>query len=125
VFDVEPGVSYAGNRISRTPQHKVVISPSYDFTLSSGASLLFAADYRYESKIFDDNSNTGPEVREPTNFLDARLIYTSPQDKWALSIWGKNLTDEVTRTFQAVFFGADFGAYNPPRTYGVTASWKF
>jgi iron complex outermembrane receptor protein len=124
-FDVEPGVSYAGNRISRTPQHKVVISPSYDFTLSSGASLLFAADYRYESKIFDDNSNTGPEVREPTNFLDARLIYTSPQDKWALSIWGKNLTDEVTRTFQAVFFGADFGAYNPPRTYGVTASWKF
>jgi iron complex outermembrane receptor protein len=123
-FNVEPGVSYAGNRISRTPQHEVVISPSYDFGLSSGASLSFAADYRYESKIYDDNSNAAPELRQPTNFVDARLLYTSPQDKWALSIWGKNLTDEVTRTFQSVFLGANFGAYNPPRTYGVTMSWK-
>jgi iron complex outermembrane receptor protein len=123
-FEPEPGISYAGNRISRTPEHKFVISPGYEFQLGGGASLLLAADYSYESKIFDDNSNLGPEVREPTHFVDARVIYTSLGDKWSVSLWGKNLSDELTRTYQATFLGANFGAYNPPRTYGATFSWK-
>jgi iron complex outermembrane receptor protein len=123
-FAPEPGISYAGNRISRTPEHKLVISPTYEFQLSGGASLSVAADYSYESKIFDDNSNQGPEFREPTHFVDARVIYTSVGDHWSVSLWGKNLTDELTRTYQATFLGANFGAYNPPRTYGATFSWK-
>ena len=125
VFTPEPGVSYAGNRVSRTPEHKVVLSPSYEWVLAQGATLRFATDYSYESKIFDDNSNTGPEVREPTHFLDARVVYSSAAEKWAVSFWGKNLTDELTRTFQGTFLGANFGAYNPPRTYGATFSWNY
>ncbi|MBM0106603.1 TonB-dependent receptor [Steroidobacter sp. S1-65] len=125
VFSPEPGVDYAGNRISRTPEHKVVVSPSYEWLLPHGATVSFAADYSHESKIFDDNSNTGPEFREPTHFVDARVIYTSVDERWSVSFWGKNLTDELTRTFQGTFLGANFGAYNPPRTYGATFSWNY
>ncbi len=124
-FSPEPGVNYAGNRISRTPEHKVVVSPSYELLLPRGATLSFAADYSYESRIFDDNSNMGPEMREPTHFVDARVIYGSAGDKWAVSLWGKNLTDELTRSFQGTFLGANFGAYNPPRTYGATFYWNY
>jgi iron complex outermembrane receptor protein len=123
-FEPEPGLDYAGNRLSRTPEHKLVVSPAYEFQLSSGASFTLAADYSYESKIFDDNSNVGPEFREPTHFVDARIIYSSVGNRWSVSLWGKNLTDELTRTYQATFLGANFGAYNPPRTYGATFSWK-
>lgn len=123
-FEPEPGVDYAGNRISRTPKHKLVLSPSYDLPLAGGGDLRLAVDYHYESMIFDDNANDGPERRDPTNFFDARAVYTAPGDHWSVSLWGKNLTDEVTRTFQAVFLGANFGAYNPPRTFGVTLNWK-
>lgn len=123
-FEVEPGVSWDGNRISRTPEHKVVVSPSYDLPLA-GSVLTLAADYRYESKIFDDNSNEGPEVREPTHFVDARAVWTAPSGDWTVSVWGKNLTDEVTRTHQTVFLGANFGSYNPPRTFGVTLDWAY
>ncbi|MDR6530213.1 iron complex outermembrane receptor protein [Caulobacter rhizosphaerae] len=123
-FEPEPGVDYAGNRISRTPKHKLVLSPSYDLLLAGGGDVRFAVDYHYESMIFDDNANDGPERRDPTNFFDARALYTAPGDHWSVSLWGKNLTNEVTRTFQAVFLGANFGAYNPPRTFGVTLNWK-
>jgi iron complex outermembrane receptor protein len=123
-FVPEPGVDYAGNRISRTPKHKVVLSPSYDLPLGDRGELRFAVDYRYESHIYDDNSNTGPEQRPATSFFDGRIVYSAPSDKLALSLWGKNLTNEVTRTYQAVFLGANFGAYNPPRTFGVTLSVK-
>jgi len=101
-----------------------VLSPSYDLMLANGGDLRLAVDYHYESMIFDDNANEGPERRDPTNFFDARAIYTPAGDHWSVSLWGKNLTNEVTRTFQAVFLGANFGAYNPPRTFGVTLNWK-
>jgi iron complex outermembrane receptor protein len=123
-FVPEPGVDYAGNRISRTPKHKVVLSPSYDLSLGERGELRFAVDYRYESHIYDDNSNTGPEQRPATNFFDGRIVYSAPSDKLALSLWGKNLSNEVTRTYQGTFLGANFGAYNPPRTFGLTLSLK-
>jgi iron complex outermembrane recepter protein len=123
-FMPEPGVDYAGNRISRTPKHKVVLSPSYDLSLGERGELRFALDYRYESHIYDDNSNAGPEQRPATDFFDGRIVYTAPSDKLALSLWGKNLSNELTRTYQATFLGANFGAYNPPRTFGVTLSVK-
>jgi len=122
-YEAEPGVSYAGNQIARVPKHKVVLSPSYDWSLAGGGAVRFAIDYRYESSIWDDNSNEGPERRSPTNFYDGRIVYTEPHDRWSLSLWGKNLSDEVTRTFQGSFLGANFGAYAPPRTFGVTFNW--
>ncbi|MEM5518305.1 TonB-dependent receptor [Henriciella sp. AS95] len=122
---VEGGVDYSGNRISRTPEHKLTISPSYVYTFANGVDLTLAADYRYASEIFDDNSNQPPEVRDPTHFVDARAILGNFGNGLELSLWGKNLTDERTRTFQAVFLGANFGAFSPPRTYGVTLSWNY
>lgn len=124
-FEPEPGIDYSGNRMSRSPVHKLVLSPSYDLLLESGWTLRFAGDYRYESRIYDDNCNCGAEQRPATTFVDGRIILSDPTDSWTLSLWGKNLTDEVTRTFQATFLGANFGAYNPPRTYGLTFSWGF
>lgn len=124
VFEPEPGADYAGNRLSRTPKHKITLTPSYEAVLSDGGSLLFAADYRYESMMFDDNANVGPERRPATHFVDGRIVFTDASGKWSVSLWGKNLTNEVTRTFQAVFLGANFGAYNPPRTVGATVTWR-
>lgn len=124
-FQPEPGVDWSGNQISRVPEHKVVLSPSYDWALAGGGEVRFAADFRYESMIWDDNSNSGPERRPATRFWDGRIVYTEPQERWSVSLWGKNLTDQYTRTFQATFLGANFGAYSPPRTYGLTFNWKY
>lgn len=124
VFEPEPGEDYSGNRLSRTPKHKFTLTPSYETALPIGGSLLFAADYRYESMMYDDNANVGPERRPATHFVDGRMVYTAASGQWTVSLWGKNLTNEVTRTFQAVFLGANFGAYNPPRTVGATVTWR-
>lgn len=117
---VEVGVDLAGNRLSRAPKHKLVVSPGYTFPIGNGGELLFAADYQYTSKIFDDNTNGPIEVQKPVELIDARIVFTLPGGKYQLSAWGKNLTNELYRTFQAQFFGANFGAYAPPRTYGAT-----
>lgn len=122
---VENGVDLSGNRISRTPEHKVSISPSFTQPLWGEVTATFAADYRHESRIFDDNNNQPPEIRPATNFVDARIVLDGLVEKVSLSIWGKNLSDERTRTFQSLFLGANFGAYGSPRTYGATLRWNY
>lgn len=126
-FDVfvENGMDFSGNRISRTPKHKLVVSPSYTWELGSGATVAASADYQYESFIYDDNENNNLEVREPTEFIDARLVFTDATRRWQASLWGKNLTDEVSRSFQTTFYGGLFGAFTPPRTYGATLRWTY
>lgn len=121
----EGGVDYSGNRISRAPKHKVTVSPSFTYPMSDNIDVTLAADYRYTSMIFDDNSNLPPEFRDPTHFVDARIVVDGIADNFGLSFWGKNLTDERTRTFQSLFLGANFAAFNPPRTYGATLRWTY
>ncbi|MGE0046105.1 MAG: TonB-dependent receptor [Hyphomonadaceae bacterium] len=122
---VLPSTDYSGNNLTRVPENKVVLSPSYTHTFGSGAELEFAVDYQYESFIWDDASNVGNEFRDPTHFVDARAVFTSAEGDWSLSLWGRNLTDEVTRTHQATFIGATFASFNPPPTYGVTLRWNY
>lgn len=122
---VENGVDLSGNRISRTPRHKVSFSPSWTHSLTGRTEVTAAVDYRYESLIYDDNNNLPPEIRPETHFIDARLVIDKIADHFSISLWGKNLTNERTRTFQSVFLGANFGAYSPPRTYGVTLRWNY
>jgi iron complex outermembrane receptor protein len=113
----------SGNRITRNPEHKVVVSPNYTYEFGNAASLEFAVDYSYTSKIFDDNSNQPPETRDPSTIYDARALFRSADNHWVFSLWGKNLTDEQTITFQGTFSGVTFGSYNAPRTYGVSVRW--
>ncbi|HBK46591.1 MAG TPA: TonB-dependent receptor [Xanthomonadaceae bacterium] len=120
----EGGVDYSGNRISRTPKHKLTISPSYSTILPNGPWLTFAVDYRYTSKIFDDNTNQPPELRDPTHFIDARIVLENFGNGLSLSLWGKNLTDERTRVWQGGLLGSNFAQFNEPTTYGLTLSWK-
>lgn len=116
---------YSGNRLTRIPDHKITLSPSYTYDLSSGATVKFAVDYVHESTIYDDQSNRPPEIRDPTDFVDARVIYTDPGDHWSFSVWGKNLTNEKTRTYTGTIGGVTFGAFNPPTTYGLTLRYNY
>lgn len=122
---VTPSSDYTGNRLTRIPENKVTLSPSYTMTLGTGAEIEFAADYQYESHIWDDASNASTEFRDPTHFIDARIVYTAPGGDWSLALWGRNLTDELTRTHQATFLGANFASFNAPTTYGATLRWNY
>ena len=50
----------------------------------------------------------------------------APADKdWAISLWGKNISDELYRTNIIPFFGEEVSRYGPPRTQGVEFRLNF
>ena len=61
--------------------------------------------------------------------LDARLGYTTPDGRWSVAAFGKNLTNEAYFTNQILtgtVYGAEFvGPLGPPRTYGVEIGFNF
>jgi iron complex outermembrane receptor protein len=117
--------NYKGNRLDWTPAHKVTLSPSYRYDLRNGGSVKLSVDYAHESTIYDSENNNKFNTRPPTDFVDARIIYKAPEGHWTLSVWGKNLTKEFTKTYDGGLSGVVIASYNPPRTYGMTLRWVY
>ncbi len=62
--------------------------------------------------------------------VDASASWTAPGDAFSLSVHGRNLTDERYRiggyNFPGALFGDSIiGFYGPPRTFTVTAAYRF
>lgn len=110
------GVSQKGNRPSNVPDHTFNADTSY--TLEE-IPLTLGAGVRHAGNFYTDTANT-IKVDGHT-LLDASISY--PAGKGALTLRGRNLTDE---------FYADWSAYNSgqvflgtPRTFDLTYSVKF
>jgi iron complex outermembrane receptor protein len=116
-----------GNRLSRTPEHAVVVD--LGLQTDEGADwgwLRLAVTMDYQSEIFDNNINAYDEYRKPRTLWNTGLTYHF-NDDMSVQIWGRNLTDEVYRTWQTNSGSAryHFVQYGPPRQFGVTFNTNF
>jgi iron complex outermembrane receptor protein len=124
--------SLDGQRPAGAPEWTYTLFGEYTAYLGNGSSLLFRADVRSRSDVFNQTSNrfTVPPLRlrpEVTNF-GARITWISPGENLRISAWGKNLNEDV----DIENFGppspccSSFAAgFRGKRYYGVTASYDF
>lgn len=112
---------YTGNDLPRAPRHKLHLGAQYGAEVQ-GWGLLGRVDYTNQAHMFFDASNVAAQKQEGFINLDARLSATSPDGRWEVAVWGKNLTDERVATYANGFapYGQVVVPYAPPRTYGVT-----
>jgi iron complex outermembrane recepter protein len=117
--------NFTGNRLPRSPEHKLNLGVQYD-TEIGGWGLLARADYSNQSKMYFEASNLPVQKQEGYINWDARVALTSPDDRWELALWGKNLTDELVATYVTSFapYRQVLVPYAPPKTYGLTLTWK-
>jgi iron complex outermembrane receptor protein len=66
------------------------------------------------------------ELLDSRTLLNARLTYTSVEEKWTIAGYVTNLTDERYR-LTAVDFNTGFGyeQYGPPRQWGMMVRVRF
>ena len=66
------------------------------------------------------------QVRPENTLLDATISLESPDARWRVALWGKNLTDElvINNTFGLGALG-NLRIYAPPRTYGLDVAFRF
>jgi iron complex outermembrane receptor protein len=122
-----PPEDLAGNRPRNTPDWTAELSATYEWPLTSGATLALSGSAASRDKQYYTEFNDEITGQDGYTLYDANLLYTAAGGKLTLNFWGKNLTDEmivsgvyVTSTSRTIA-----GTYLPPRTYGATVGYKF
>lgn len=118
------GVNNSGHMMQRTPKYQSAVGA--EVTTNAGLwedAVSARISYRWQGKMPWAPENTTWEKAYGT--LDARLTLTSEDKNWSVSVWGKNITDELYRTNIIAFFQEEMSSFGAPRTVGVEFSAAF
>lgn len=122
--------NFNGLQLQYAPDWTVSLGYHHDFEIGQGR--LRAQLYsRYESSFFADFYHTPGGKQESYTKTDVSLTYYGADERWNVGIWAKNLENEAVLAATAGGSGSPLqpaGAttnLEPPRTYGVRATFKF
>jgi iron complex outermembrane recepter protein len=121
---------YSGNKTTYTPPYNLNVGAQFDAALGSSAlSTSARLDYMHVGKTYWEVDNV---LYTPDHgWVDAKVSIGG--DRWTLSVWGKNITDErwATSAFGQgqvallALFGFDEYFINTGTQYGVSVAFKF
>jgi iron complex outermembrane recepter protein len=98
----------------------------YETTLTQALGGLIQVDASYSDAVFKDAINDPVIAADSYTIVNARLGLFSETRDWEVMLWGKNLDDEryVVQGLNSGL-GAGNRNYNPPRTYGVSFTYRW
>lgn len=108
--------------VAHVPHWTNSLSATYDMDVPMGFISL-RGTYSYTDDSFADDANT--YNISSYELWDASATLTTNDGHWSVSLFGKNLTDEVY--FQSVFiFGViDVADLGPRRSYGLSVTYEY
>ena len=128
-------IDFSGNTTANTPEYSFDVIANYNMPLVSGGVLGIQVDAVYKDDVFfgDDNRFFDPDGanvkigQDAYTTVGANVTYTSPEDRYYVRLWGKNLTGEeyFTGGFDFSFRGALLFNIGEPRSYGLTVGANF
>ena len=118
-----PGQDFAGNDTVRTPEVTGTAPVSYTFPFFFGLDAEFGADAYYNDGFYYDPLNS--ITQDAYTIYNARFGLFDPESNIRVTLYGKNLTDDVFFTQKYRFDFGETGIYGAPRTYGVSVQWDY
>jgi iron complex outermembrane receptor protein len=79
-----------------TPDLTFSISPEYTIPMNNGGDLVLRMDYSYRDDMWGEPSNDPGRFTkiDSRSLLNADISYHSPDGRWTLAAYGRNVTDE-------------------------------
>jgi iron complex outermembrane receptor protein len=115
-----PAINAAGNHLTRAPNFTGNIGATVTIPAKTG-EFRINTNYAYNGGFYWEASN---RVRQNAyGLLNAEIAY-SPDDRWTVKLWGRNITATKYYSFvDATPFG-DRGRVGAPVTYGASLNYK-
>ena len=118
------GVDASGNQLQRTPENQFNVGA--ELVLDVGPyvdALSIRANYSHQGEMYWSPENV--QYEDAYGLLNGRIAFAPESANWSVSLWGRNITDEIYRTNIIAFFGDEVSRLGAPRTYGVEFSMDF
>ena len=123
-FDLD-GQDLSDLDVPFSPEWKYGISATYFQELSVG-SLTYNANVSYQDENEFSVFNSPLTQMEERTLVAANITYRDPEERYYLTLWGLNLTDETYRTAANSVAGLwNFTMYGRPRSYGMEFGVNF
>ncbi|KCZ53361.1 hypothetical protein HY29_03830 [Hyphomonas beringensis] len=122
------GQNFSGNTMVASPEWSLVARGRYETgPIWNDLKLVASADASYTGDQYFDTENTARLGQEAYWIANARLALTPESDRWEVSAFVKNLTDEeyTVDAYDVSDFGFDELVYGDPRTYGISLTYRF
>lgn len=129
--ELEPqaGFDFGSDTLPLASEWTANIGAEYTIPLTANMDGVAGFDYAYRSEFFPQFNNSPLAEQDGYGLLNARFEFRPENAPWSVSLWGKNLTDEVYRTFgqDSAVSGLPFvvGFFGPTREYGATLNFEF
>ncbi|MAL24827.1 MAG: hypothetical protein CL820_02875 [Croceicoccus sp.] len=117
----------SGNRLIGAPNTQFNIVGKYSLPISPG-DIWVRGDFTYTgNRYYDERELEEISSEGATTNLNASIGFTDAGERFEVSAWARNLTDEVNiiDILDVGLFGYQNVWYNMPRTYGFTAEYRF
>ena len=118
------GTPFIGDDLPRLAPWNYHLGATWDVLVGNLGALTLRGGYGFRDKNAYNDSNT--EVFATQRRVEASINYSSPDDHWRVSLWGKNLKDEVNwgnLTSIAGLYTA--GPMQKGRDYGLELTYAF
>lgn len=124
---VDRGFDASGEQLLRASDWSAFVTATYEFRVANGR-LPVSLTYSYKDDYFFDfvvDPLTKKFKQEGYGLLNGRVSYHTPDERWIVSLWGRNLTDETYFDEITGNFAGMRGSYGVPRTYGADLEYRF
>jgi iron complex outermembrane receptor protein len=99
---------------------------TYDFPIGDMGNISIGNSFSYTGKMATAGVFLPYSDRRSMLLVDAQISWESPDSKYRVSVWGKNLTNDIERlSVTPVAFLFSFEQGTNPRTYGITLTADF
>ena len=117
--------SFDGAPFLYSPKFQGGLTALFNQPIGDGLELNAALNGRWQEKSHADLEGNPLFVIDSYGLLNASVGISAPDKGWALSVWGRNLTNEYY--WSAVSSNANVVVRFPgkPTTYGASLTWKF
>jgi iron complex outermembrane recepter protein len=117
--------SLAGNQLPNAPDESVRLEYHHDFPLPNGAALSPLIASYWQSTSYSDAVNTPIYKIGGYSKTDLQLTYSDPSAHWKVQGYVQNVENHAVRNADFEIFGGVYSDFNPPRLYGIRASYKY
>lgn len=114
----------SGNSLERTPDLTAFATINYSTELESGA-LDLTLNTSYNDGYYWDPANAPRLEQDAFALVNASATWRSPSEKYQVTLFGTNLTDEEYYLFARTSDFGDTASYSKPRSVGIGLDINF
>lgn len=111
-----------------TPQLQLAGMVRYEWHLQAGGTMAAQVDVNYSDSFYSNITNFDSTELDSYTVGNARLTYTSQEERWQVDLFAKNVADERYEQIGFDFsasFGSSIRSFGMPRWYGVSLKYNW